>query len=157
MSIFNYFGSQKDSITLVQEILNNSNFLIIPEVANSKPEVYMTNQVDEFIEKEIWCKEFYLAFPMRFNFHERAGEQWYNFYRSPSLVFSTSNFVENEEGEGTRCVSGYLTYTKELYDSENNIVIAIPDIVKEEHKKIIKLLKTKLCKFYTKNRPKERV
>jgi hypothetical protein len=159
VAAFDFFGSPDDNIKLMKIVLDNSQLQVIPDIPYKEPMIYMTNSVDNFIEREIlnkrifylWQKEFYPIFPLQFHHHHKEGKDWYNFYRSPSLVFSTSNFVINEEGDWLRGVSSYLSHTTELYDKENHAVIPIPQKVKEEYKRIVKLMKSNMKKLKNKS------
>ncbi len=74
-----------------------------------------------------------------------------SFHASPSLTLDISKFVINKEGDCPRIVAGCLYYTRELYDKDNNALIPIPNSVKEEYKKVVKLMKEKLKKLKRKN------
>jgi hypothetical protein len=154
-----FFATPDDNIFLVKWILEHTNLELIPDVPLKEPRIVTSKVIDENIEKCIrnnrilymWEKRFYPVFPLDFSHHQRDGKEWYNMYRSPSLVYSTSHYVTNEEGDWLRCVSGYLTYTKELYNKENHSVIPVPQPLKDEYQKVMKLVKQKLKKIKNKN------
>ncbi|KRF27643.1 hypothetical protein [Paenibacillus sp. Soil787] len=162
MARFDFFASPKDNTELIKVILGQTELKLIPvDNYKSQKDLIFVREVDSIVECtlerigmfHLWEESFYPVFPLDYHILNTKNEfnGLLSFHAAPSLVFSTSHYVINKDGDGLRGVSGYLSHTKELYDKANHAVIPIPHSVKGEHKRVVKIMKSKMKKLKDKN------
>lgn len=169
MSEFYYYGTTMvDNIEIIEHILTNTNLYLIPDIwYRSESHLIfarsMNNNIQSLINQtnkfHLWNEMFYPKFPLRF-FSDDTEEyvrlftgnsEGYKgmlyFHASPSLILSLPRFIVNKEGQCLRIFAGCLYHTRDLYDEDNHAVIPIPQSVKDEYKKVVKIMKEKLTKL----------
>ena len=163
MAEFDYYGTTlNDNLELIGHILVNTDLYLIPDIYyKDKSGVIFTRTVDEVIKTYIgtigmfhlWNERFYPVFPKDFFTIDTEGyEGLLSLHASPSLTFATSRFIINkDDSEFKRISCGCLYHTRELYDKETHGIIPIPQSLKDEHKKVVKLMKERLIKVKNKN------
>lgn len=160
---FYYYGTTvADNTEIIDHVLRNTDLYLIPHM-NYKSQndlLFARNISDNVIEIlanktgqfHFWKNSFYPIFPLSFyTYKNEQCKGMLALHASPSLTLDTSNFVINNEGNCLRLAAGCMYYTRELYDEDNHAVIPIPQAVKDEHKKVVKLMKEKLKKLKKKN------
>lgn len=163
MAEFDYYGTTiNDNLEIISHILSNTDLSFIPDIYyKTENDVIFAREIDDNIKSLVgsiglfhfWSKRFYPKFPLSFTVMNCKGyEGLLSFHASPSLSFLVSRNLKNQDNSGfTRIGSGCLYHTRELYNSETNGIINIPQSVKDEHKKVVKLMKEKLIKVKNKN------
>ncbi len=163
MAEFDCYGTTiNDNLELIGHILANTDLALIPDIYyKNENEVIFARAVDEIIMQyvgkigifHLWSKEFYPIFPLDFfTINSKGYEGLLSINASPSLTFATSRFIINKDNSGFKRIScGCLFHTKELYDKDTHGIIPIPQSLKDEHKKVVKLMKEKLIKVKNKN------
>jgi len=158
MSEFYYYGTTNyDNIEIIKHILSNTNLYLIPDMNyRSESDLILARSIDNNIEHivnkigqfHLWKETFYPKFPLKFFSYINEGyKDMLYFHAPPSLILSLSRFIINKERHCLMIDAGCLYHTRELYDVHNHAVIPIPHSVKEEHKKVVKIMKEKLTKL----------
>lgn len=165
MSEFDYYGTTlNDNLDIIEHILSNTDLHLIPDI-NYKTEndVIFVRKVDESIINiinknngcgfHLWNERFYPVFPLDYHvLNNKDFKGMLRFHAAPSLTLATSFFIINKDDSGfQRIACGSLYHTRELYNRETHGVIPIPQSLKDEYKKVVKLMKEKLIKVKNKN------
>lgn len=162
MSEFYYYGTTlHDNVEIIEHILNNTDLYLIPHINyKNKNDLIFARKVDDNIKYliskigqfHLWNVVFYPIFPLNFYTYKSGKYKgMISINASPSLTLSLSRFVVVNGDDCLRIAAGCLYHTRLLYDKKNNTVIPIPQTVKEEHKKVVKLMKEKMEKVKKKN------